>query len=73
MTAKERLVNELKEIKYKYDMETEDIADFILADRARIVAPLVKFKTKYPELYTGFGEEAVNNIDETLKLAGGGE
>jgi hypothetical protein len=47
--------------------ELDAIADFILADRARIVEPLVKYVNS-PDRWTGWN---VNNvIDESLRRAG---
>ena len=72
MTERKKLIEELEFMtKDSGDTCFECIADFILADRKRIVKPLVKFKNKG---YSG-GTFANNAIDQTLKLAGygGGE
>lgn len=45
-----------------------DIADFILADRKRIVEPLVKYKSEHKTGWGNFDTDDV--IDETLKRAG---
>lgn len=84
MTAKERLVEELKALRFdlvkaynKNSLEelTEkffsDIADKFLADRARIVEPLVKHKhnKKHDLKYADIVYHLVA-IDEAIKLSG---
>lgn len=46
------------------------IADFILADRRRIVEPLVKFNSQEPVGQRKWKIGMIYAIDETLKLAG---
>lgn len=60
------LVRELREkFSHGEDFSYSNVAYFIIADRARIVAPLVKYKK------VGYSHESADDaIDETLKLAG---
>lgn len=44
------------------------IADWVIADRKRIVEPLVKYKNKYSYRWVRVGTDKL--IDETLTLAG---
>lgn len=52
----------------------ERIADFILADRKRIVQPLVEYRKEHGDascgVKLGFTFSVFNSIDETIKLAG---
>jgi hypothetical protein len=68
MTSREDLINELTDkFNFEFHFVVEDIADWIIADRARIVEPLVKWKQADPYTVTRVPLKA---IDETLKLAG---
>lgn len=66
MTQREELIDRITQILAHREPEyfIEDLADFILADRARIIAPLVKAKNNKLEPYVW------DAIDEVLKLAG---
>lgn len=72
MTEREKLIDELSktimvEIALSGQVDVEKIADFIEADRKRIVAPLVK------HLEGPIDDNAkCEAIDETLRLAGAG-
>ncbi len=68
MGTKEELVKELKKIRVEHSglYVTEHIADFILADRKRIVEPLVAVRKEWFPVDT----DVVNAIKETLKRAG---
>lgn len=78
--AREELIKELKLIiinEYNPDLNIncpnyEKLANFIIADRARIVEPLVKYKDDCKEIWSWTipREETDKAIDETLKLAG---
>lgn len=80
MTEREKLIEDLKEIckvekldkdglPYEdYEWAEDKIADFILADRKRIVHPLIKWKKEMNS--TGKWPDPYEAIDETLKLAG---
>jgi hypothetical protein len=57
--------------------DAEEIADFILADRQRILAPLVEIKNKFePDAWAYFAksghsaDKMISAIDATLRLAG---
>lgn len=68
MSEREELIKKLKEIlghEKIYDPEAEVIADFIIADRKRIVEPLVKVNNK-----TCLAFEWEDAGREALKLAG---
>lgn len=74
---RELLIKELKEWAYASNntmISIYKVADFILKDRERIVAPLVKFQEESENRYMGLsalkGIEAVKVIKETFKLAG---
>lgn len=78
MSERERLVEEIiKTFGVQADGKTrplatpENLADFILADRRRIVEPLVEYKQKYFNEGDGWGYTDTDvTIDETLKRAG---
>lgn len=68
-TEREKLRLQIVDLMYKDGADA--IADFILADRARIVEPLVKYKNFIRRSWKAgvhiYSDEA---IDETLKNAG---
>lgn len=74
---REKLIEKLKkesDVGLYFSMSFDRIADLILADRKRIVEPLVNFKNKCIATY---GHKSWNRltdtaktIDETLKMAG---
>jgi len=77
LSERERLIEHLDThcIDQYGELQTWKVANFILADRARIVEPLLKALKKADNEDCAFGqcdiyEEA---IDETLKRANGGE
>ncbi len=75
MTEREKLIEELRMIvinEFNSEMNIhcpnyDKLADFILEDRKRIVAPLLKIDSfEYADIDT----YSIDCIDETLKLAG---
>lgn len=74
--AREELIKELKLIiinEYNPDLNIncpnyEKLANFIIADRARIIEPLVKWRKDNPMI--GNFRNCIEAIDETLKRAG---
>lgn len=81
MNEREKLIKELNKTCLVYvpgngsRYSDEKLADFIIADRKRIVEPLVEFKERTHKLFGISGWIRVDNlirkaIDETLKNAG---
>lgn len=70
---RERLIQELNRLKSIRGPWIESVADFIIADRKRIVEPLINFKTKcktYREDSWNTLTDSAQCIDKTLKNAG---
>jgi hypothetical protein len=62
-SERERLIKDLQEI--DCDNNEDSVADYILADRQRLLAPLVEYRG------SGMGfSHALSAIDATLRLAG---
>lgn len=76
MTKREELIKELTEMGYNSIPQSYigKLADWVIADRARIVAPLVKYRSKkYGCSDKGIMDSIKHNtkaIDQALKLAG---
>lgn len=68
MTERERLIKFIKP-KCVNDTVGLELVDWILADRKRIVEPLVKIKNGRSTIEK-FPLKMIRAIDETLKLAG---
>lgn len=60
----------IKELKSKIDPNWNEIANFIIEDRKRVVEPLVKIKFNYREGAIEVQHRIVDAIEETLKNAG---
>lgn len=77
-TEREKIIEHFKkalltsEKGYLYAIDLDIISDFILADRKRIVEPLVKIKDPYSDRGWSilFDRNMTKSIDETLKNAG---
>lgn len=77
MTQREELIKELRSTISNGGLygltiwQSKVVADFILADRKRIVEPLVKWKESHTgKIIESWPEHPVTSIRETLKLAG---
>lgn len=66
----EELKNNIKFLNLLNEKGFEDIADFIIADRARIVEPLLKKYTDEERDTYGSFDLLYNDVQETLKRAG---
>jgi len=78
LSERERIIKELKALYDDgfYYIPWDKIADFILADRARIVEPLVRYKKRmsYFKIWrTKENSEIYDMIDITINLAQGGK
>lgn len=82
MTPREELVKEIGKLKYVgghpmnlLETDCKVLADFILADRKRIVEPLVKYVSKYKRLYPEEEHDIdpLNVMMKVLCLAGAEE
>jgi hypothetical protein len=72
MSEREKLVRELVEQcmdENEWYLNVLLVADFILADRARIVEPLVEYKKK-SKVCSVYGFDMSDAIDKTLSNAG---
>lgn len=65
-------INNLRDIYHDGYLSAQDVADFILADRARICGPLVSVKGVFSKLgWVKLNQENLREaIDATLKLSG---
>ena len=72
-TEREKLIKELN--KFGFDdtlnccVEVNDVVDFILADRKRVVEPIVRFSNQ-PHTVQDYEARAAKAMVETLKNAG---
>ena len=67
MDERQELIEKLKKIEFHADNPWE-LADFILADRLRVVEPLVKWKELYSK--PDYWGSSIDPINETLRNAG---
>ena len=75
LSERERLINYMKDNPSQFNT-AEKVADFIIADRARIVEPLVRYKKRmsYFKIWrTKKDSEIYDMIDIAINLANGGE
>lgn len=74
LSEREKLRKELN--KFGFDdtinccVDVNDIVSFILEDRKRICAPLIKYQSNFPLMFENSTAQASKAIEETLKIVG---